>query len=292
MDKDARGRRIHPDHEWQERMVGALLSVNSLTDRQGRAMLEELVGDRLGHRLNLREQPTRRLQLLELVRGCAQEREGLVKLVAAVRTLEGSSPACDRMALLIAELEQPAVNASSDPDKTDGVSGPFEAGVSVAVPTASFKAPDPGGSGLDFFVSYNSADRAWASWISWELEEAGFRVLVDAWDFVPGTNWQDAMQKGVSECERTIALVSPAYLHSVYGKLEWQVAQAADPSGAARRLIPIRVAECPLPVLMSGVCSFDLFGLTQERARKRLLEQIGDARAGRRKPGVRPPFPA
>ncbi|WP_372512161.1 TIR domain-containing protein [Frankia umida] len=27
----------------------------------------------------------------------------------------------------------------------------------------------------DFFVSYTQADRAWAEWISWELEERRFR---------------------------------------------------------------------------------------------------------------------
>jgi len=26
----------------------------------------------------------------------------------------------------------------------------------------------------DFFISYNSADRTWAEWIAWQLEEAGY----------------------------------------------------------------------------------------------------------------------
>jgi hypothetical protein len=28
--------------------------------------------------------------------------------------------------------------------------------------------------GADFFVSYTSADPAWAEWISWQLEAEGF----------------------------------------------------------------------------------------------------------------------
>jgi TIR domain len=40
----------------------------------------------------------------------------------------------------------------------------------------------------DFFVSYTQADRAWAEWIAWILEEDRYRVLVQAWDFVPGSN--------------------------------------------------------------------------------------------------------
>jgi hypothetical protein len=40
----------------------------------------------------------------------------------------------------------------------------------------------------DFFVSYTQADRHWAEWIAWVLEEDGYRVLIQAWDFVPGSN--------------------------------------------------------------------------------------------------------
>jgi hypothetical protein len=48
----------------------------------------------------------------------------------------------------------------------------------------------------DFFVSYTQADREWAVWIAWILEEAGYRVLVQAWDFGPGSNWVQGMQDG------------------------------------------------------------------------------------------------
>jgi hypothetical protein len=32
----------------------------------------------------------------------------------------------------------------------------------------------------DFFVSYTSADRAWAEWIVWQLEAEGYKVVVQA----------------------------------------------------------------------------------------------------------------
>lgn len=49
---------------------------------------------------------------------------------------------------------------------------------------------------MDFFVSYTQADQAWAEWIAWTLEEDGHQVLVQAWDFVPGTNWTQSMHDG------------------------------------------------------------------------------------------------
>ena len=46
---------------------------------------------------------------------------------------------------------------------------------------------DTSNSKRDFFVSFNQADRAWATWIAWALEEAGYSVWFQDWDFRPAT---------------------------------------------------------------------------------------------------------
>ncbi len=143
----------------------------------------------------------------------------------------------------------------------------------------------------DFFVSYTGVDRDWAEWVAWQLEDAGYQVLVQAWDMVAGSNWAVRMQDGIARADRTIALLSAAYLASVYGQAEWQAAQAADPRGFKRKLVPIRIADCPRPGLLGQIVSFDLFSLDQDHARDRLLKEIGASRTGRAKPGIPPHFP-
>ena len=143
----------------------------------------------------------------------------------------------------------------------------------------------------DFFVSYTQADRFWAEWIAWELEERGHRVLVQAWDFVPGSNWVQGMQDGVSRAARTIAVLSDAYRKSVSGQAEWQVAWAADPSGAERKLLTVRVQDCDRPGLLGLVVGVDLFGVPEAKAQDRLHNMMARAAAGRAKPGMRPAFP-
>jgi hypothetical protein len=59
-----------------------------------------------------------------------------------------------------------------------------------------FVTADAPGGEWDFFVSYAQADRAWAEWIAWQLEEAEHQVLVQAWDMVPGSNWMYRMDQG------------------------------------------------------------------------------------------------
>ena len=145
--------------------------------------------------------------------------------------------------------------------------------------------------GWDFFVSYTQADRAWAEWIAWILEEDGHRVLVQAWDFVPGTNWIQSMQAGTRDAARTIAVLSGEYLESVYGGAEWQAAWASDPEGTGRKLLTVRVATCDRPGLLAGVVGVDLFGLAEATATARLRAMVSAAIAGRAKPEVPPGFP-
>jgi hypothetical protein len=59
----------------------------------------------------------------------------------------------------------------------------------------------------DFFISYNKADRTWAEWIAWQLEEAGYSVVIQAWDFRPGSNFVLDMQRGLVEAEDRAAVL-------------------------------------------------------------------------------------
>jgi hypothetical protein len=145
--------------------------------------------------------------------------------------------------------------------------------------------------GWDFFLSYTQADKAWAEWVAWVLEEDGYRVLIQAWDFVPGTNWILGMQAGIDKSTRTIAILSDDYLASVYGSAEWQATWALDPAGAWRSLLVVRVADCPRRGLLAAVVGVDLFGLDDVAASAQLRAMIKAALSGRAKPSVKPKFP-
>jgi tetratricopeptide (TPR) repeat protein len=140
---------------------------------------------------------------------------------------------------------------------------------------------------VDFFVSYTGADRQWAEWISQVLEVAGYRVRVQAWDLVPGTDWPALIQAGLTGGARLLAVLSPAYLQSVGAAAEWQAVWAADMDGRRRRLIPVLVEPCE-PAALGLIATrswIDLTGLAgpgdDEAARARLLDGVAAAAQGR-----------
>ena len=61
----------------------------------------------------------------------------------------------------------------------------------------------------DFFVSYTETDEQWAAWIGWVLEESGYSVRLQAWDFAAGGNFVLEMHRVAKEAPRTIAVLVP-----------------------------------------------------------------------------------
>ena len=140
----------------------------------------------------------------------------------------------------------------------------------------------------NFFISYNRADRSWAEWIAWHLEEAGYTTVLQAWDFRAGSNFVQEMQKAVSDAERTIAVFSPDYLTSSFTQTEWQTAFARDPTGEEGLLVPVRVRKCNPKGLLRQIIYVDLLGLEETAAKDALLAGVGRHRGPRTKPDFPP----
>jgi hypothetical protein len=114
----------------------------------------------------------------------------------------------------------------------------------------------------DFFVSYTGADRPWATWIAWELEDAGYTTVFQEWDFQAGANFVLEMHRAARETRRTVAVLSPRYLDALYTQSEWAAALVGDPSSAERRLVPVRIEDCQPEGLLRGIIYIDLVALS------------------------------
>jgi len=139
-----------------------------------------------------------------------------------------------------------------------------------------------------FFISYNKADLTWAEWIAWELEDAGYAAILQAWDFRPGFNFALRMQQASKEAERIIAVLSPDYLTAEFTQPEWAAAFSKDPKGEKGLLLPIRVRPCEPEGILQPIVYIDLVDLEETTAKKTLLDGVKTERA---KPPVKPKFP-
>ena len=134
----------------------------------------------------------------------------------------------------------------------------------IAMPEAASAAKDV----VHFFVSRAGADAGFAAVIGKILEDAGYRVILQDWDFAD-KNFMDRMNDALIRAGRVIVLLSPEYLASPYCTAEWVNAMAGDPLNRSGRLMIFRVKECTPTGLLAGLAYRDLLPLRDHATRLR-----------------------
>jgi molecular chaperone DnaK (HSP70) len=141
-----------------------------------------------------------------------------------------------------------------------------------------------------FLIRYHEADRDWAEWIAWELEEAGYTTILPHWDFQVGVFSQIEMQKSITKATSVIVVLSSNYLRQRNSRSELSQVMEQTLLGGERTLLPICVRDCgsQLSKVMPSITYISFIGLDESEARRKLLASV---RRQRIKPESRPNFP-
>jgi tetratricopeptide (TPR) repeat protein len=124
------------------------------------------------------------------------------------------------------------------------------------------------------FISRAGADAAMAAVIGRILEEAGYSVILQQWDFA-NRSFINEMHEAVGGGARVVALLSPEYLASDHCAAEWQNTLVGDPLNSNGRLVVLRVAECTPHGLLAGLAYWDVVPVRDNPAL--LAEIVRDA---------------
>jgi TIR domain len=132
----------------------------------------------------------------------------------------------------------------------------------------------------DIFVSYTSSDREWAFWIAQELEKLGHTPRVHDWEIGAGGDIASWMEHRHDKADNVLLVVTEVYLSKTYSRWERLAAQWAAAGERPNFALPILIENCKLPTLLAQFKRCELFGLVEEKARKRFADYL--------KSGVRP----
>jgi TIR domain-containing protein/tetratricopeptide repeat protein len=141
------------------------------------------------------------------------------------------------------------------------------------------------GRGTDFFVSHAGRDTAWAEWLAWQLQQAGYTVELDVWDWAPGEDFVARMSAALQRADRLLAVCTEAYFASAFGGAELRAAFTRQ-AKAAGRIVPVLVEPVTLPPLYASLIRLDLTGLDEATAAARLRARLTGGR-----PTSAPTFP-
>src|SRR5687767_15626858 len=134
-------------------------------------------------------------------------------------------------------------------------------------------------------MSHAGRDTGWAEWLAWQLQEAGYTVELDVWDWAPGQDFVARMSAALERADRLLAVCTEAYFASAFGGAELRAAFAGS-AAAEGRIVPVLVEPVTLPPLYAPLIRLDLTGLDEAAAAARLRARLAGVR-----PAGPPPFP-
>ncbi|MFZ0034808.1 MAG: TIR domain-containing protein [Sedimentisphaerales bacterium] len=134
----------------------------------------------------------------------------------------------------------------------------------------------------DFFISYNNTDKKYAQRIADWLDRAHFTTILQANNFVAGSNFVSEIHTALEQARRIILVLSPDYLTAPFPEAEWMAAFAKNPTNEDRTLIPVRVCECEPDGLLRPIVYIDLVGLSVKKAKTKFLAEMQATLEGKR----------
>jgi len=127
----------------------------------------------------------------------------------------------------------------------------------------------------DAFISYSHCDKEWVQgWLLPQLEKAGLRVCIDFRCFEPGAPILTEMERAVVESRKTLLVLTPDYLASEWAEFENILASTLDPAARQRRVIPLLLKPCELPLRTRALTYLDFTGSESELQFQRLVAAI------------------
>lgn len=140
--------------------------------------------------------------------------------------------------------------------------------------------PDPEAAVKDVFISYTSADQAWADWLAWVLEENGYTVRLRPWDFRPDGDLILNLHSAASPGEQQVLVVLSENYQRMQAPIpDWPAQNHPDADAyykwladADFRLLPVLVDECEPVGVFAALPRVSLVKTSEVEAESLLLE--------------------
>jgi len=134
---------------------------------------------------------------------------------------------------------------------------------------------------IDFFISFNRANRSTADLVYETVTGAGYTCFYQHQDIPDGANFVQRMTAGLKEASTVLALFSPSYFESSYALAELHSAFADDPLNERRSILPLLITDYKIPKPFNALVLIDCRNLDAAGLRAKLIAALAQyGRAG------------
>jgi hypothetical protein len=101
------------------------------------------------------------------------------------------------------------------------------------------------------FISHAEEDANFANLLADDLRRNGMQVWIASDSILPGEDWPDAINRGLSGSSHTVIVLTPAAMDSLWVQKEMSVAIMLERQGRMK-VIPLQLKPCEVPPLSSS----------------------------------------
>lgn len=131
----------------------------------------------------------------------------------------------------------------------------------------------------DAFISCHQADQEWVyTFLLPRLEADQVRVVTSVEDFEGGGDRARQTEKAILNSRCTVAIITPAWLHSHWNDFEIALSQTLSLADLKRKVIPVLLQPCEIPARLRHLVAVDL---TNEKRREQRVRKLAQDIFGR-----------
>lgn len=120
------------------------------------------------------------------------------------------------------------------------------------------------------FISYSHHDKEFVNRLTIDLGSAGIGVWVDEKEIKVGESISQKVEKGISSCDFFCLVISRHSVNSSWVEREYRIALNKQLSGTTPIILPLRIQDVELPVLL-GDTKYADFSMDYDSGLKELL---------------------
>ncbi|ETR68219.1 MAG: hypothetical protein OMM_10746, partial [Candidatus Magnetoglobus multicellularis str. Araruama] len=108
------------------------------------------------------------------------------------------------------------------------------------------------------FLSYSHKDSQFVEELYRRLVRDGVSCFFDKSSILWGDNWVMALEKGLDQADFLVMVLSPHYIESEWGKLEYTTTMLDDPNNVKRKMKPLLLTHCDIPRFLKPIQLIDV----------------------------------
>lgn len=107
------------------------------------------------------------------------------------------------------------------------------------------------------FISHASEDKKFARKLKKDLDDLGYETWIDEREINVGDSLPSKLQKGITNCDFLVLILSHNSVESKWVNIEWEAAFQREIDENKKIILPVLIEKCEIPLFLKRILYVD-----------------------------------